>query len=173
MKPSYKALLKDVTTIILDVDGVLTDGTVHLVGDDMVRSMSTRDGYAMQLAVKKGLRICIITGGRSENVRDRLMKLGVSDVFLGIHNKLEVYDKYLADHNLSAENVMYMGDDIPDYFVLERSGVATCPHDAAEEIKAVCDYVSNKNGGRGAVRDVIEQTLKVQGLWFDPSVPSI
>ena len=173
MKPSYKALLKDVKAIILDVDGVLTDGTVHLVGDDMVRSMSTRDGYALQLAVKRGLKMCVITGGKSENVKDRLTRLGIADVFLGVHDKVAVYDQYLADNGLSAENVLYMGDDIPDYFVMERSGVATCPHDACEEIKAISDYVSNKNGGRGAVRDVVEQTLKVQGLWFDPSVPSI
>ncbi len=167
MKPSYKVLLNKVNSFIFDVDGVLTDGSVQLIGDDMVRTMSTRDGYALQLAVKKGFNVCIISGGNSENVRKRMEYLGITDVFLGVGAKMEVYERYLADNNLSADQVLYMGDDLPDYFVLERSGVGTCPNDACEEIKSISDYISPKNGGCGAVRDVIEQTMKLHGVWFD------
>ncbi len=168
MEKNYKQLLGAITTCIFDVDGVLTDSSVILLpSGDQARTMSVRDGYALQLAVKKGFNICIISGGSSEAVRDRLEKLGVQDVFLGVANKIEVYEQYINDHNLSPEQVLYMGDDIPDYHVMRKAGLAVCPANAAEEIKSIAHYVSNVPGGKGCVRDVIEQMLKVQGKWFD------
>jgi 3-deoxy-D-manno-octulosonate 8-phosphate phosphatase (KDO 8-P phosphatase) len=167
MKPSYKTLFKSISTFIFDVDGVMTDSSVQLIGEDMVRTMSTRDGWALQHAVKQGFNVCVISGGRSENVRKRMEYLGVTDVFLGVGAKMEVYDKYLTDHNITAEQVLYMGDDLPDYHVMLKSGIASCPNDATEEIKSIANYVSPKDGGKGAVRDVIEQTMKMHGVWFD------
>lgn len=165
---SYKEKMNRITTIILDVDGVLTDGSVALIPpDNMVRTMHTKDGFALQYAIKKGYRIGIITGGTSEMVRTRLQYLGIEDVFLRSSNKMEVYEKYQEKEGFKDEEVLYMGDDLPDYHVLERVGVSTCPKDAVEEIRGIVDYVSPVEGGKGCVRDIIEQTLKVQGNWFD------
>ncbi|MEM9050776.1 MAG: HAD hydrolase family protein [Bacteroidota bacterium] len=168
MSKSYKELLPQITTFIFDVDGVFTDGVVLVMpGGQFVRRMNSKDGYAVQYAAKKGYRLVVITGGNSVDVKAGLEGLGVKHVFLSSHNKEKVYDQYLSDHNLDPKEVLYMGDDIPDFKVLEKSGVATCPADAAEEVKKISDYVSVKKGGKGCVRDVIEQTLKVQGKWFD------
>ena len=168
MSKSYKELLPQITTFIFDVDGVFTDGVVLVMpGGQFVRRMNSNDGYAVQYAAKKGYRLVVLTGGNSVDVKAGLEGLGVKDVFLSSHNKEKVYDQYLSDHNLDPQEVLYMGDDIPDFKVLEKSGVATCPADAAEEVKKISDYVSVKKGGKGCVRDVIEQTLKVQGKWFD------
>jgi len=168
MSKSYKELLPQITTLIFDVDGVFTDGIVLVMPNgEFVRRMNSKDSYAVQYAVKKGMRLAVITGGNSLDVKAGLENLGVKDVFLSSHNKEQVYDRYLNEHGLNPEEVLYMGDDIPDFKVMEKSGIATCPADAAEEIKKLSDYVSVKNGGQGCVRDVIEQTLKVQGKWFD------
>jgi len=165
---NYKTKLKDITTFVFDVDGVLNDGIVHLhPSGEMVRTMSTRDGYALQLAVKKGYNVCIITGGNSEMVKDRMEYLGVQDVYLRASDKLPILTKYLEDKGVSFDQVLYMGDDIPDYPCIEKVAVGTCPKDAAVEIRDIANYISHVDGGRGCVRDVIEQTLRMQGDWFD------
>lgn len=167
MKKNYKELLNKVNTFVFDVDGVLTDGTIQLMpNEEPIRTFHSKDGYILQLAIRKGYRVAIITGGRSQSVKQRLQGLGITDVYLGSSDKIDDYRELEAIYDLKAENVLYMGDDMPDFEVLQAVGVATCPSDAAPEIKAICDYVSPKNGGKGCVRDVIEQTLKVQGNWM-------
>ena len=166
MAKSYKEYLEHITTFIFDVDGVLTDGTVTVTtSGEMLRKMNIKDGYAIKTAVDKGFNVCVISGGSNEGVRVRLRGLGVTDIYLGAHNKIEQLDEYLDIYNINAENVLYMGDDIPDLPVMKLVGLPCCPQDAAPEIKAISNYVSHKNGGKGAVRDVIEQVLKVQGKW--------
>lgn len=166
MAKSYKEKLKDITTFIFDVDGVFTDGSLILVPGEMARIMNVKDGYAVQLAVKNGLRIAVITGGSSEIVKKRLEGLGISEVHLRSHDKLEVYNDYLKRHNLSNEEVCYMGDDIPDFPVMQRAGLAVAPNDACEEIKSVSHYISDKKGGKGCVRDILEQAMKIKELWL-------
>ncbi len=165
---NYKTLLAEINTFIFDVDGVMTNGIVSLTEDgNLLRTMNVKDGYALQLAVKKGYRIIIISGGRSEAVRQRFEGLGISEVYLGIGNKLEVFHKIVAKDNLKMKNILYMGDDIPDYQIMKEVGVATCPADAAEEIKHISHYVSPVPGGKGCARDVLEQVMKIQNSWFD------
>jgi 3-deoxy-D-manno-octulosonate 8-phosphate phosphatase (KDO 8-P phosphatase) len=163
---SYKEKLPKITTFIFDVDGVLTDGSVTLYQDEVVRTLNSRDGYALQYAAKMGYAIFIITGGSSIAVKNRLLDLGIKDVFLNASNKIEVYQSIKENYQILDENVLYMGDDIPDYYILKEAGVATCPQDAVKEIKSICDYTSPISGGKGCVRDVIEQTLSVQDKWF-------
>ena len=163
---SYKEKLSSVTTFIFDVDGVLTDGRVILLENDVVRVLNSRDGYALQYASKLGYNIFIITGGNSQSVETRLLNLGATEVCLGSNNKLHVYDTLQEKYEFNDGEVLYMGDDIPDYHVMKRAGVSACPQNAAVEIKAIADYQSSFNGGEFCVRDVIEQTLRVQGKWF-------
>lgn len=165
---NYKDKLHKITTFILDYDGVITDGTIFPTADgDMMRTANVKDGYALQLARKKGYRVAIISGGQSESMRHRMNALKVEDVFLGVSNKKEVFEQYVADHHLKTEEILYMGDDIPDYELLQLVGVSSCPSDAAEEILEIVDYVSHKAGGKGAVRDVLRQVMKLHGKWFD------
>ncbi|MFN5148671.1 MAG: KdsC family phosphatase [Flavobacteriia bacterium] len=163
---SYKERLNSVSTFMFDVDGVLTNGDVMLFHNEVVRTLNSRDGYALQYAAKMGFRIIVITGGNSYDVKDRLMALGVHEVHLSSFNKLSVYNGIKERHDLSDEEILYMGDDIPDYEVMCQAGVAACPQDAAVEIKGISHYQSPFNGGRHCVRDVIEQTLRVQKKWF-------
>ncbi|MBL1279359.1 MAG: HAD hydrolase family protein [Fluviicola sp.] len=163
---SYKEGLNSITTFIFDVDGVLTNGDITLYKDEVVRTINSRDGYAIQYAVKMGFTVLIITGGNSEEVKTRLSNIGVQEVILNAKNKLEEYEILKEKYQFEDKNVVYMGDDIPDYQVMQRVGVSTCPQDAAVEIKALSDYQSPFLGGRHCVRDVIEQTLRVQGKWF-------
>lgn len=168
MAINYKTILKNITTLIFDVDGVFTDNKVILIpGMEPVRIFSARDGYAIQYAIKKGLRIAIITGGRSESVQERLMQMGVSHVYIGIGNKEKQLEEFRTQNDLTYEEMLYMGDDIPDLRVMQKVGLASCPQDAAREVKGICNYVSPLGGGNGCVRDIIEQTLKVQGKWMD------
>jgi 3-deoxy-D-manno-octulosonate 8-phosphate phosphatase (KDO 8-P phosphatase) len=163
---SYKELLIDITTFIFDVDGVLTDGTVTVTTDgELLRTMNVKDGFALKTAIDAGFNICIISGGSNEGVRKRLAGLGIKDIHLGAKNKIDQLNTYLTENNINTSQVLYMGDDIPDYPVMEMSGLPCCPQDAVPEIKAISKYISHKNGGRGAVRDVIEQVLKVHGKW--------
>ena len=165
---NYKIKLNHINTFILDVDGVLTDGTVTLFGNgEQVRKMSSRDGYAMQYAQKKGYKIAIISGGNSKGVKQRFDHLGISDVYLSCSNKLEAFNDLVKKYDLNTEHILYMGDDLPDWEVMEKVGLPTCPKDAANEIKEIAKYVSPFIGGGGCVRDVIEQTLRVQGKWAD------
>lgn len=162
--------LKNITTFIFDVDGVLTNGTVIASeSGELLRSFNIKDGYALQLAAKKGYKICIISGGKGLAMNKRFDGLGVADVFLGVSNKVEVFENYLKQHNIEPTQVLYMGDDMPDYHVMQLVGIATCPLDAIDEIKQISHYISPKKGGDAAVRDVIEKVLKVQLNWFDPN----
>ncbi|MEX0288979.1 MAG: KdsC family phosphatase [Flavobacteriaceae bacterium] len=168
MKKSYKEYLQHITTFVFDVDGVLTDGTLLITTQgEMLRKMNVKDGYAIKTALKKGYNICIITGGTNEGVRVRLKGLGITDIYLGAHHKEEPLQEYLDIYNIAPKNVIYMGDDMPDIPPMKMVGLASCPQNAVQEVKAVCDYVSHKNGGDGCARDIIEQVLKVRGDWLD------
>ena len=163
---SYKQLLPKITTFIFDVDGVLTNGMLTIMPDgELLRHMNVKDGYAMKTALNSGYRICIITGGTNEGVRKRLELLGIEDIYLGAHNKIKQYQELVEKYNLKAENVLYMGDDIPDYPVMLLVGLACAPNDAVQEIQQIAHYVSHKKGGEGCVRDIIEKTLRVQNKW--------
>lgn len=174
MEISYKQLLPKINTFIFDVDGVLTNGMLTIMPDgELVRHMNVKDGYAMKNALNKGYRVCIISGGTNEGVRNRLMALGIEDVFLGAHDKIKQYNQLIEKYNLKPENVLYMGDDVPDYPVMKLVGLPACPNDAVREIQQVSKYISDKKGGDGCVRDVIEQVLRVQQKWeenFDASL---
>lgn len=166
MAKSYKELMNDITTFIFDIDGVLTDSSVHVTeSGEMLRIMNIRDGFAMKAALESGYNVCIISGGKNEGVRIRLRNLGIQDIHLGSPDKVETFKEYTELYNIKPETVLYMGDDIPDYHVMQLVGLPTCPQDASPEIKEISNYISHKNGGKGAVRDVIEQVMKVQGKW--------
>ncbi len=166
MSKNYKEILPQINTLIFDVDGVLTDGTVTIFPDgEMVRKMNIKDGYALKTAVDNGFNICIISGGTNQSVKKRLQGLGIKDIYLGAHNKIIQLHDYLDKKHINLKNVLYMGDDIPDYPVMELVGLPTCPQDAAPEIKQISMYISHKKGGKGAVRDIIEQVMKVQNKW--------
>ena len=166
MEKSYKEYLEHITTFIFDVDGVLTDGTITITtSGEMLRTMHTKDGFAIKTALEAGFKVCVISGGTNEGVRVRLRGLGVTDIYLGAQNKVEQLDEYFDVYNIKAENVLYMGDDIPDFPAMQMVGLPCCPQDAVQEIKSISKYISHKNGGKGAVRDVIEQVLKVQDKW--------
>lgn len=168
---NYKTKLKDIKALVFDVDGVLTDGHVQLIADGHpTRSFYNRDAFALQAAVKAGLQVAIITGGSSEAVKERLQGLGVQDIFLKAYDKEDVMDEYMHRYDFKSENIAYMGDDLPDLGVMGMVGLSACPHDAAPEIREVADYISPVNGGRGCVRDLIEQTLKIQGHWNRPEL---
>lgn len=166
MSKSYKEILNDITTFIFDVDGVLTDSSVHVSQNgEMLRIMNIRDGFAMKAAVESGYNVCIISGGSNEGVRIRLKNLGINDIHLSSPDKVKTFKEYTELYNINPSQVLYMGDDIPDYHVMKLVGLSTCPQDAVPEIKAISKYISHKNGGRGAVREIIEQVMKVQGKW--------
>ena len=168
---NFKENISQVKALVFDVDGVLSAECVplHPSGEPM-RMVNIKDGYAMQLAVKKGYPVAIITGGRTEAVRKRFEGLGVQDVYMASAYKMKDLEDFLAKHSLKMEDVLYMGDDIPDYQVMKVVGFPVCPADAAPEIKAISCYVSPYSGGRGCGRDVIEQVLKAHGDWMDDIV---
>lgn len=166
-------LFKPIKTFVFDVDGVLATDLILILQGDMARSMNTKDGYGLQLAVKKGYRVVIISGGNSEPVKQRLNGLGISDVFLGIHNKSETLLEYVQMHELKWSEILYMGDDIPDLAPMQLVGLPCCPADAVNEIKNISRYISHFNGGYGCGRDVIEKVLKLNGHWdLDTTVAS-
>ena len=164
---NYKAKLKDITTFIFDVDGVLTDGKVYLLKEEVVRALNSKDGYALQYASKNNYDIFIITGGYSEDLKKRLIDLGIKDVFLRSSKKIDVYNGIKEKYSIEDKKVLYMGDDIPDIPVLKIAGVSCCPQDAAIDVKEIVDYHSPLDGGKGCVREIIEQTLRVQGTWLN------
>ena len=164
---SYKTRLKDITTFILDVDGVMTNGKIIYTHDGKIdRQFYAKDGYAIKYAISKGYRIAIISGGMQENVRTRLNSLGVEDVFLKAFNKIEVYEKFIEEKKIDQKNILYMGDDNPDLDVLKVVGISSCPNDASVDVKSICDYISHKDGGMGCVRDVIEQVMRIHKKWI-------
>src|SRR5688572_3233238 len=166
MESNFKEKLKGIKTFIFDVDGVLTNGMLLVMPDgEFLRSMNIKDGYAMQLAIKKGYLIVVISGGHSTGVPVRLQRLGIQEVHMGVSDKNAVFQSILSKYNLDTSNILYMGDDIPDIEVLKQCGVPCCPLDAVNEIKSNCIYVSHKNGGDGCVRDIIEQVMRLHGTW--------
>lgn len=164
---NFKQALSGVKAFAFDVDGVLSSNCVPLnPNGEPMRMINIKDGYALHFACKLGIPIAIITGGKSEAVRLRFEDLGVKEVYLGSSIKTVDFKKFLENNHLKAEEVVYMGDDIPDYEVMQMTGLAVCPADAAPEIKAIADYVSDKKGGEGCGRDIIEQVLKAQNRWM-------
>ena len=157
---------KQVKTFAFDMDGVLTDGNI-MVNDNnnWLRSMNIRDGYALQMAVKEGFRVVIISGSDSAFVRDRLNRLGIHEVYMKINKKEDFLKNFLSENNLLSEELLFMGDDIPDYYCMKIAGLPTCPSDAAVEIKEIASYISPLGAGGGCVRDVIEKVLKLNNKW--------
>ena len=166
MARSYKEIMNDITTFIFDVDGVLTDGSVFVTNEgEMLRTMNIRDGFALKAAIESGYNVCVISGGSNEGVRIRLKNLGITDIHLGTPDKVKTFKEYIELNTINAEQVLYMGDDIPDYHVMKLVGLPSCPQDSCPEIKSISRYISHVNGGKGAARDVIEQVMRVQGKW--------
>lgn len=159
--------LNKIKAFVFDVDGVLSCDVIplHPNGDPM-RTVNIKDGYALQLAVKKGYQVAIITGGYTEAVKIRFSRLGITHIYMKSAVKLHDYYDFLNKTGLKPEEVMYAGDDIPDYEVMKLVGLPVAPADAAPEIKRIAKYISHKNGGQGIARDVIEQTMKAQGVWM-------
>ena len=166
MTKNYKELLKHITTFVFDVDGVFTDSSILITTTgELLRKMSVRDGYAVKTALNQGYRICIISGGTNEGVRERMQALGVTDIFLGAAYKEESLREYLMDYDIRPEEVLYMGDDIPDIPAMQMSGMIACPQNAVAEVNRIAHYISHLAGGEGCVREIIEQVLKVRGHW--------
>jgi len=165
---NYRTKLSKITTFIFDFDGVLSDTKIYVLPDgDQVRATSAKDGYAIQYALRKGYRVAIISGGMSETMRLRYKNFPGIEIYLHVRDKVEKLHEYMQLHHLTKEEILVMGDDIPDYPILQMAGIKCCPSDAVEEIKAIAEYISYQKGGNGCVRDVIEQTLKAQNQWFD------
>ncbi len=163
---NFKERLSQVKCFVFDVDGVLTNGQLLVTHEgQQLRSMNIKDGYALQLAVQKGYHIIILSGAVSEGVLKRLNGLGLKDVHIGVKNKKDSLAQLLSDHNFSYEQVLYMGDDMPDLEAMSNCGVPTCPIDAVQQIRNICIYISDKKGGDGCVRDVIEQVLTLHNKW--------
>ncbi|WP_285055025.1 KdsC family phosphatase [Pedobacter ginsengisoli] len=160
--------LKEITTFIFDVDGVLTNGDI-IASDsgEFLRTFNIKDGYALQLAVKRGYLVCVISGGRGQAMQKRFEGLGIQEIFLGVSDKVEILDSLLLKYQVTADHILYMGDDIPDLKIMQVVGLPTCPADAVPEIKALSQYISPYDGGSMAVRDIIEKVLRVQHKWFD------
>ncbi|QIX62138.1 3-deoxy-D-manno-octulosonate 8-phosphate phosphatase [Hymenobacter lutimineralis] len=158
--------LSAIKAFILDVDGVLTDGTLlALNSGEQARTFHIRDGYAIRHALRKGYRIVIISGRQEEGVRRRLESLDVQDIYLGVDDKMVIFNKYINLHRLDPATIAYMGDDMPDVEVMRRCGLAACPADAADDVRAISAFVASLPGGKGAVRELLEATMKQQGTW--------
>ena len=159
--------LSKIRAIIFDIDGVLSAETVSMHADgEPLRTVNIKDGYAIQLAQKEGLRIVILTGGTNESIRMRYSRLGVEDIFMGCAVKIKTYDEFKRKYGFADDEIMYMGDDVPDYEIMSVCGCPCCPADACPDIKEISLYVSNKKGGYGCARDVIEQVMRAQGKWL-------
>lgn len=157
---------RKITTFVFDVDGVLTDGTLFVFDDgQFVRRMNIKDGFALQLAVKKGYRVVIISGGASDAVTKRLNRLGIPDVFMQVTDKKGKLTEYVQQHNLEWSEILFMGDDIPDYEVMKQVGLPCAPADAVTEIKQIAKHISLLPGGQGCAREVIEKVLKLNNHW--------
>jgi len=172
----FKEDLMKVSAFIFDVDGVLSNECIAIDSSgEMLRTANTKDGYAIQYAVKKGYPVAIITGGVSDAVEKRYRGLGVKDIYMGSKNKIKDFEDFISKYDLNPDQIVYMGDDMPDFEVMKRVGVPTCPANAVEQIKAISNYISDKNGGYGCVRDVIEQVLRAHSKWLgaDTNIQSI
>lgn len=159
--------LKQVKAIVFDVDGVLSRQTITLSHEgEPLRTVNIKDGYAIQLAVKMGLRIVILTGGKTEAIRKRYAGLGVEDIYMGCAVKITTYEEFKKKYQLADAEIIYVGDDIPDYEVMKACGCPCCPADACSDIKEISTYVSARCGGEGCGRDIVEQVLRAQGKWL-------
>lgn len=165
---------KMIKTFAFDMDGVLTDGNIIVDGkNNWLRKMNIRDGYALQLAARSGFHIMVISGSESSSVHDRLNRLGVQEVFMNVKNKEDFLKSYMEEKNIEASELLFMGDDIPDYYCMKIAGIAACPADAAFEIKEISSYISPFTGGSGCVRDVIEKVMKLNNKWsLKNNIPS-
>ncbi len=152
---------------LFDVDGVLTDGFIYSFSNEEVKRTSIKDGYAIQLAIKRGYKVGIISGGKSEPLKKRLESLGLKDIYMNVPNKLEVYDRLLEQWNLLPDDIIYVGDDMPDYLVMKKSGISVAPADAAEDILKIANYITKAKAGEGVAREIIEMVLKAQFKWYD------
>ncbi len=160
------SLLQPVTTFVFDVDGVLTDGTVLVMPNGLqARRMHIKDGFALQMALRNGYKVKIISGGNSPEVADRLLKLGVKDISMQVLDKKKFLLEFMSANNLQREQVLFMGDDLPDIPAMQEAGVAACPADAVDEVKDICQYISPLTGGNACVRELIEKVLKLNGHW--------
>jgi 3-deoxy-D-manno-octulosonate 8-phosphate phosphatase (KDO 8-P phosphatase) len=165
---NFKEDLVRIKAFVFDIDGVLSTQTINLNSFGVPnRTVNLRDGYALQLAVKKGYPVGIISGSNSKEYLKRLKLLGITDVYLNSRSKSDNFNNFIKKHRLNISDVLYMGDDIPDYEVMKQSGVAVCPSDADSEIKQISSYISDKKGGEGCVRDVIEQVMRLHNKWMD------
>ena len=171
---SYKTRLKDIKAFVFDVDGVFTDGSVYLLpGGNMCRVMNVLDGYAVVKAIKNGYKIGVITGGNDEMVRHRINYLGIKDYYAKSSDKLADFEDFKTKYQLKNSEILTMGDDLPDIGILKNSGISACPENSVPEVKEISDYISPVSGGKGAVRDVIEQVMKVQGKWTEDNTQSV
>ena len=171
---SYKENLKHIRAFVFDVDGVFTDGSVYLMpGGHMCRVMSVLDGYAVVKARKANYLIGVITGGNDPDVKHRIHYLGIQDYYAKSADKTVDYEHFKAKHALTDDEILVMGDDIPDIRILEPARISACPKNAVPEVKEICHYISPVEGGTGVVRDVIEQVMKVQGRWTEDNTQSV
>ena len=156
----------NIKAFAFDVDGVLTNGSLIILPNNvMARTMNVKDGYALQLAIKKGYKIAIISGGNSTEVVERLALLGIADVYMNVKNKVAALEDFVAKHNINKNEILFMGDDMPDIDVMHQVGLPCCPADAVDEIKNISKYISPIAGGQGCARDVIEKVMKLAGTW--------
>ena len=163
---NFKEDIARIEAIVLDVDGVMTDGGIIPTPDgDFIRRYNAKDGYAIASAIREGLKVCIISGGRGRMLENRLQMLGVTRYYLNCMDKVTAIREFIADYNIDLEDVIYMGDDIPDLECMRLVGVPVCPADAAMEVVEASRYISEFNGGHGAVRDIIEQVMRAKGVW--------
>jgi 3-deoxy-D-manno-octulosonate 8-phosphate phosphatase (KDO 8-P phosphatase) len=159
-------LFNPVKVFVFDIDGVLTDGTLHVQeSGELLRRMNIKDGYALQLAVKKGYKVWVISGGSSSAVKKRLEGLGVTEVHISVKDKVTLLTELATAAGVQAEQMLYMGDDMPDIAAMQYCGLRTCPADAVGELRQIAHYISPLNGGSGCVRDVIEKVMKINGHW--------
>lgn len=164
---NYKELLKNIEAVFIDIDGVLSNSIVEIDNDGkLIRTTNIKDGYILKYAIKKGIKICLISGGLNQNVKKRYEALGIEDVIIGSRRKIDDVEKLLRKYKLNYNQIMYIGDDIPDYEVMKKCGIACCPADATNEIKNISLYISDKIGGHGCVRDIVEQLLRAKNLWM-------
>ena len=163
---NFKEDIARVEAFVFDVDGVMTDGGIIPTADgDFVRRYDAKDGYAIAYALREGYKVCVISGGRGKMLENRLTMLGVTKMYLNCMNKIEALEEFLAENGIDRQSVIYMGDDIPDLECMMRVGIPVCPADAAMEVVEASRYVSEYNGGHGAVRDIVEQVLRAKGCW--------
>jgi 3-deoxy-D-manno-octulosonate 8-phosphate phosphatase (KDO 8-P phosphatase) len=164
---NFKELLQDIDTLFFDIDGVLSGSQIGISHNgDLIRSTNVKDGYVLKYALTKKIKIFILSGGLNKDVQSRFKKLGIENVIIGCHDKLSEFQRLVKTYKLDSNKILYMGDDIPDYRVMQQVGLPCCPSDAASEIKEISLYISDKKGGDGCVRDIVEQVLRAKRLWM-------